>query len=578
MLTESRFTLFVLCLATSCSGAVGGSSSGGDDAAGGDGGSSGDGGDSAGGVVGKPVARNPTFELTCPGGKGPFIGSSPLTRLTNIEYNNTLADLFGPANVQKQGLPAEVIADGFNNDAVAQSPSTVLIENLEAAPVSITDANIDKAMGCQAASAADESGCLDQFFSTFAKRLFRRPLTSAEIARYKAFVSTLRKTDDFASSVRTLVRGMLQAPQFLYRVETGESASDKNPIKLSGYEVASRLSYLLWDTMPDADLFAAAEAGELDNAEGVAKQAMRMLGDARARSSMSEFVRQWLEYDRIDNNIGKKSATLFPKYTEATKAALSSGLRKFVEDAIWSSDTSLRDILSSKTAYVSESTSFIYGPNTSVSGTALKSVALDGGQRAGLLTQAGFLAGFGHETLQAPILRGIFVLDRLLCQPPPPPPVNVNTALADPPKGAGPTTLRQRIEMSHQKGACASCHKTIDAVGFGLENFDAIGQYRTIENTLPVDARGSISDTYDANGDFTGAVELAERLAKSEQVSECVTAKMFRYALSRGVQATDGCTISTLTDGMVQSGGDIKSMMVALVKSDSFRYRAPIAP
>ncbi|MDX2020849.1 MAG: DUF1592 domain-containing protein [Deltaproteobacteria bacterium] len=576
MLTESRFTLFVLCLATSCSGAVGGASSGGDDAAGGDGGSSGVGGDSAGGAVGKPVARNPTFDLACPAGVGPFIGSSPLTRLTNVEYNNTLADLFGPANVQKQGLPAEVIADGFNNDAVAQSPSTVLIENLEAAPITITDATIDKAVGCQAASAVEESACLDKFFSSFAKRLYRRPLTATEISRYKTFVSTLRKTDDFASSVRTLVRGMMQSPQFLYRAETGESASDKNPIKLTGYEVASRLSYLLWDTMPDADLFAAAEAGELDNADGIAKQTMRLMGDPRARGSVSEFVRQWLEYDRIDNNIAKKNATTFPKYTDATKAALSSGLRKFVEDAIWSSDTSLRDMLLSKKAYVSDASAFIY--NVGAPGAELKSMAVDNGQRAGLLTQAGFLAGFGHETLQAPILRGIFVLDRLLCQPPPPPPVNVNTALADPPKGAGPTTLRQRIEMSHQKGACASCHKTIDAVGFGLENFDAIGQYRTIENTLPVDARGSISDTFDANGDFNGAVELAERLAKSEQVSECVTAKMVRYALSRAVEPTDGCTISSLTDGMVQSGGDIKSMMLALVKGDSFRYRAPITP
>jgi hypothetical protein len=154
----------------------------------------------------------------------------------------------------------------------------------------------------------------------------------------------------------------------------------------------------------------------------------------------------------------------------------------------------------------------------------------------------------------------------------------VNTALADPPKGAAVTTLRQRIEASHHQGSCASCHTTIDAVGFGLENFDAIGQYRTVENTLPVNAHGSISDTFDANGDFNGALELSERLAKSEQVSECVTSKMFRYALSRAVEPMDGCTISSLTDGMVQSGGDIKSMMLALVKSDSFRYRAAITP
>ena len=202
---------------------------------------------------------------------------------------------------------------------------------------------------------------------------------------------------------------------------------------------------------------------------------------------------------------------------------------------------------------------------------------VDPTQRSGVLTQAGLMAGFAHETADAPVLRGVFVLSRLLCDAPKPPPAGIS-----PLKGGGPTdqpmTTRQRLELTHVNEACASCHDAIDGIGFAFGNYDAIGAWRTTDNGLPVDATGKLTGTRDVDGTFEGAVELGELLAESEQVQSCFARQWYRYALGAADKEIDACALRSTVERFRDSGNDLRELLIALVSSDAFRRRTNIEP
>jgi hypothetical protein len=325
--------------------------------------------------------------------------------------------------------------------------------------------------------------------------------------------------------------------------------------------------------MPDEALLAAAASGSLDNAGGVEAEARRMLADSRARNSVATFHSQWLRFEKMDNL--SKSDALFPDFDDRTAQSLRDSTARYLEHMFWEQGT-LDALLTDTTAFVNDDLAPIYGvesPGTS----ELTLVDVNPEQRSGVLTQAGLMAGFAHETADAPVLRGVFVLSRLLCDAPKPPPQGI-PPLTEGSVGDAPMTTRQRLELTHENAACASCHDSIDGIGFAFGNYDALGAWRETDNGLPVDAEGELTGTRDVDGTFVGAVALGSRLAESEQVQSCVAEQWYRYALGVAAQDVDACALRSTVETFRDSGNDLRELLIALVSSEAFRRRTIISP
>jgi hypothetical protein len=409
----------------------------------------------------------------------------------------------------------------------------------------------------------EDASCGRQFIETFGRRAFRRPLAAEELERYVAFFETQRTSSNFRVAARLVIQALLESPQFLYRLELEGAAGKRAP--LQPYELASRLSYGLWQTMPDETLLAAAEAGELATADEVEAQARRMLADPKARAMVFDFHRQWLDLDRL-MRVNKDNLT-YPQWNEALRLAMREETQRFIEDVIFDGDGKLRTLLSSSQTWVNPALATLYGA-PAVSGW--QKVTLDPAQRAGLLTHASFLAGHAHVINPSPVLRGVFAFDRVLCAPLPPP-VGINTTPPEISDFDMPTTNRQRYKQ-HQAPGCESCHKRIDSIGFALENYDAIGAFRTEENGLPIDARTELTGT-DVDGPIANGVELAHKLAGSAKVRRCYVNQWFRFTLGRGEEMDDASTLDWLDHHFVESGERVIDLIVAITRSDEFRTR-----
>lgn len=504
---------------------------------------------------------------------------SPLSRLTSPQYDNTLRDLFAPIAVPSVTLPASVAVEGFSNNAATQTPSAALIEALSANAIAVaTEAmkSKDTLLGCAPTTRAEEDQCAGDFVQRFARRAFRRPVEPAEVEDLIKLYTDLRldPTTDFAAAMTLVLEVVLQSPELVYRIETGDpSPTAADVVTLRPYEIASRLSYLLWSTMPDEALFAAAASGALATPEGIEKEARRMLADPRARAAVLGFHRAWLRFSKMDDLA--KDQTLFPGFTADTAEALRDSADRTVDWAFFE-DGKLDALLTDARAFVNDELAPIYGvapPGTS----ELTLVSVDPKQRSGILTHAGLMAGFAHQTADSPVLRGVWVLDRFLCSEPPPPPKGVNATLPAPTTSA-PTTTRDRFATQHEQGACASCHHIIDGIGFGFESYDAIGAYRTQENGLPIDASGWFSPGQgDLTGAFEGAVELGKKLVQSTTVHTCVASSWMRHALGVDHKGISEAGLRPVVEAFEASGLDMRELVVALTKSDAFRTR-PIKP
>ncbi|HMJ14808.1 MAG TPA: DUF1592 domain-containing protein, partial [Polyangiaceae bacterium] len=444
--------------------------------------------------TGLPQNCDPNQELAAP---------APLLRLTNREYQNSVRDLFPELSLPAAELPADNLDEGFDTLASAQALSPTLIEAYDkhaAAVAGAVSSQLARVLPCSQNGAAQEARCATEFLGKLLGRAYRRPPAADELARAQQLFDSARTSWGFAKAVELSVRGVLKTPQFLYRLETGTSDPERSSsLSLTGHEVASRLSYLFWDSMPDAELTRAAGAGELDTEAGIEQQAQRLLDDPRTRTALSTFHAQWLRFEKMRDL--KKSSADYPKFREATAASLRASAEQYVSYLFWQRGD-FRSFFTDTQAFVNDDLAWIYGLPPSGSATlALKEI--DKTQRAGILTLAGLLAGFAHETSDAPVLRGVFVLDRLLCDSPPPPPKGV-PPLQTEPGGGAPMTTREILEKTHVNSACVSCHDAIDGVGFGFGHYDAVGAYRTTERGQPVNASSELKGTLDADGKFTG--------------------------------------------------------------------------
>jgi hypothetical protein len=500
----------------------------------------------------------------------PEPGPSPLRRLTRFEYDNTLRDLLGPTVVgasPSADFPAEEVVDGFNNNASALGVSALLAERYHATALALaaratTPAELPRLLGCDPARGAEDT-CARTFIERFGRRAFRRPLTAAETQRFSALYQQAKTSWDFRTAIEVVLGATLQAPAFLYRVESPAAGP------VDGWELASRLSYLFWGTMPDEALFEEAARGRLGTPAAVEVQARRLLADPRARPQLRAFVSQWLHLEDVQGL--SKDVKVYPAFAPEVGPLLAEETHRFVESVFWEGDGKLRTLLTAPHSVRNGRLAQFYG-EPGPTGTFARA-ALDPTRRAGLLTQASFLASHAKPNDSSPIMRGTFVRHQLLCEHLPDPPDNVVITVPAPDPRL---TTRERFAQHASDPACAGCHALIDPVGLGFEHYDGVGRFRTSENGRPVDARGALHGT-DVPGPFEGAIELGAKLAGSGQVRGCAVKLWFRFAHGRTETEADGCALAELGRAFDASDGDLRELLVLLTRSPAFLQRSSTA-
>ncbi len=525
----------------------------------------------------EPIAESCTGEIEP--------GPSPLRRLTRIEYDNTVFQLLGDNSRPGRAFPPDEEAGGFDNQAAALSVSPVLAENYQSAAESLAATyaarQVERLDGC--AAPVDRETCAASaraFVQTFGLRAFRRPLSAAEVTLHTGLFAqgvALGEGDyDPQAGLSLIIEAMLQSPHFLYRVEFGRNpdAAPGEVVELSSYEMASRMSYLFWNTMPDQVLLDAAAADSLRGAEQIGEQARRLAVAPRAREAVRNFHRQWLGFDEIEHIASAgKSPAVYPDYDEHLLPLLQEEAEAFVEHVIFDGEGTMQALFTAPYSMMNAELAGFYGVS-GPAGEAFEPVELDSARYAGFMTQAGLLAHHAKPDGSSPIHRGLFVRERLLCQiPPPPPDVVPEAPLVD-----DTLTTRQQYAQHKEDPLCAGCHVLIDEIGFGFEQFDGLGRFRETQNGQAIDATGSFHSTVDIDGPFEGVVDMAHRMADSTQVRDCVVKQWFRFGHGRAETEADACTLDTLSLDFEASGRDIKSLLVALTQTDAFRYRRVVAP
>ena len=494
-------------------------------------------------------------------------GATPLQRLTRAEYANSVRDIFNLAQAPTSTLPSDETSGTFAINTGAVIDSLTLQQYLDSAGTVATAANMNSLLACNPnLSRAD---CGTQFITTMGRRIMRRPLASDEIATYQKLMSQFGAADVQAGA-RQVVQTMLISPYFLYKVEI--ESQDAAATSISAFELATRLSFALWSSTPDDELLDSAASNALLASDELQRQAARMMADARFKSGLRSFVIQWLALTQLPN--ATKDPLLYPSYNPTLATAM---LNETVDFSAWIIQTrngSMRDLMTLSSAPISPPLFAVYGLPMPAGNQNVQIVALNPRQRAGILTLSAFLTAQAHANQSAPVLRGKTVMTQVLCRDIPPPPANVSTAL---PVVTSGTTTRERLTAHVTNPACASCHQLFDPVGFGFENFDAIGAWRDTEGGQMVDAGGSYSDSSQATYRFSDPVELANGIATSADLAPCMALQWFRFSLSRNEAPEDASSLAAIQKQFAASDYNLRGLILSIVTSDAFRLHKPQA-
>ena len=501
--------------------------------------------------------------------------ASGLSRLTNVEYSQTVTDVLGePADAAtRYAFPSDPKEHGFDNNVSLLHISPAHGDRYAAAAEAIATntftAPARRAMILACDPAADAT-CLRTYIQRLGRRLYRRPVTDAETASLVKLASGLTPdaTDPYLGP-RTILEAMLQSPYFLFRVELGAPATGRSGVVgLDGFELATRLSYFLLGTTPDDALLDQAQNGKLSTPDGVTMVVQQMLGDQRVRGGVQRFYGQWLPLTLISgptadgDRIPHGDTTLAADMVEET--------RRFVDDVFWDSHGTVLDLLTAKYTFVNANLAKIYGLAAPAQAQAWQRVDFPAGMpRAGLLTQGTNLAAGSHGIKPSVTRRGEIVREQLLCQdiPPPPPGVNANVPPPMPGETEQQTFLRHTTDPT-----CASCHDLMDPIGLGLSGFDEIGAVRTKDtNGQPVSVQGRVAGL--TPPEFNGPIELTQKIAGTAEFKSCFARQLFRYVYGRAEVADDMPGIAELEQSFAGSAWDFPKGLSALVQSAGFRYR-----
>lgn len=537
-------------------GATGGTgTSGGVGGTGGSGGS-GTGGVGSGGTAGVPAAGGVTL-------------TTRVARLTHTQYRNTIRDLFGITDDLGAGLAPDAL-NGFTYDTSVDfrvdsrlGPQYRANAETLAARVVSDDAVFARVVPC----GATDAGCADTFITTFGRRAFRRPLAATETTRFRALfdqgVALVGSGDAFEDGVRLVVEAMLQSPQFLYRTEVGAQAGSDGLIALDSWELASRLSYVVWNTMPDPALFDLATNSGLTTSAVVRAQAERLLADPRATEKSVSFHAQSFGFDRYARITPDDDTYPLAPDNFSTRARDASD--RFIEE-VFTTNGGLAEILTAPYAFADSELAPLYGETASGGLTRLD---FDAGGRKGLLMQVGFLASNAYSVTTDPIHRGLFVLRNLLCRVIPEPPAGASE-MEPPATDTPPRNTREEVTLLTSPPTCSGCHSEINPPGFAFENFDAIGMLRTTENDVPVDTTGELPID-DRIVTFQNASELVDALAASPEAHLCYAGNWIQFAFGRRLSTEDMTTQRALT----QTPRGARALVAELTATPAFMKRLP---
>jgi hypothetical protein len=416
-----------------------------------------------------------------------------------------------------------------------------------------------------------EDACAQTFISTFGAKAFRHPLTPDESARLFAAFDSGRKLTDFKTGIQVVIETILQSAQFLYRVEFGVPPQPgQNVVKPTSYEMASRLSYLLWQSMPDDELRNAASQDKLSTTDAITAQVDRMIKDPKARAVVAHFNDLWFHIDEYDTI--EKDVSVFPGYAADIAPLMAEETHRFLDYVIWDGGGNLTSILTAPYSFLNAKLASYYGV-PGVTSSSFVRVDLDATQRAGLLTQGGLLSVLAKANQTSPVHRGKFVREQLLCDELPPPPPDV---IIKPPELSSTLTTRERFAEHSKSAACSGCHALMDPIGLTFENYDGSGRYRSTENGKAIDVSGEIANS-DVTGAFQGVTGLAQKLAASQKVKSCMARSWFRYAFGRAETNADACALALVEQKFKDSGYKITSLVAAVAQTDAFLYRPYIA-
>jgi hypothetical protein len=553
---------------TGQSGGAGGSGATGKGGTGGTtGGSGGSGG--GGGTSGKAGSGSGGSVSAGAGGAGGQVAASAALesgarRLTRTELDNAVRDLLGDDEGPAARFLAEDEFNPFDNDYTIQRASSALIDSLEAfadaaAARAVLPENRDTIVPCTP-SGPDDSACLEETIVSLGARLFRRPFTTADAQPYMALQAFATEDNpdvphDFYTAVELVLRSMLQDPEFLYRIESGTADTEPGVFRLSEYEMATRLSFLVWSSTPDQALLDAAAAGELLDPVARRAEAERLLADDRARTMVQRFHAMWLGYRAIPG-----TADLIQAFSLETNS--------LIDRVVFDDPTSYLDLFLSPETYLTTELADHYGLDQPSGGEGWVSYGSSG--RGGILSHGSVLAGFSKFSDTSPTQRGIFVQTRLLCNTVEPPPANVN--VDQPPASDDLVCKTDRYAAHRDTPSCAGCHSQLDPIGFGLEQYDVAGRFRTTDDgydECPLTGEGELPDY----GTFNGPAELGRLLVDSGEVESCFVQHLLSYVLGRPVKAEEASLVAALTGEFANQGYAATTLIADYAASDRFALR-----
>ncbi|MFL5306166.1 MAG: DUF1592 domain-containing protein [Polyangia bacterium] len=496
-----------------------------------------------------------------------------LRRLTRTQFRNAMSDVFGytvdistldtdswDSNMATVGAAVVVTSDqGAEqyNTAVENAVNAVFSDSTKRSQF----------IGCTPTGQSTDT-CLRGYIQKLGLRAWRRPLSSAELDQFGTLAaSTTTTLGSAVEGARWATVALFESPNFLYRPELGAPAAN-GAMRFSGYEMAGRLSFLIWNSLPDQTLMDDAGSGMLSTTDGIRAEATRMLGIAAGRESVGNFAEEYLRLDRIATQPKDPS---FPDYTPSLQTAMVRDVRDTWASVVFDDQTSVMDMFTTTKVVVNSDLAKLYGLDTAgLTPTTFQTKSLPAdGTRAGLLSKAGLLSEFANQQFGSPTLRGKFMRESLMCLTVPPPPKGVNQGAVDQPTDV-PMTRRQRLEAHRKDPSCAGCHALMDPLGLPLESFDAIGKYRTTDNGLPVDPSGAFDGQAVADAKGLGAV-----VSQSATVAQCLVRRYYTYAVGHAERDVDGSVLNAVATAFKASGFKMRDLILAVVTNDAFSTVTP---
>jgi hypothetical protein len=564
---------------------AGGTGAGGTGAGAGSGGTTGSAG-TGGGIAPPKVSGLGVFQAEC--AQSPItVGGTPVRRISRVEYNHMVRDLgLDPGNTQpaNQFVAEEKIDTGkagnFNTNSYARISGTLMNQQYLQAAEALAGAAVTN-LGGLVPCATRDAACAQTFITSFAGRAFRGQLDGDESAALLALYNTVSAQFDFATGIQAVIVSVLTSPRFLFVLEFGQpdATGTAKSVPLTPTELATRLALYLWRSLPDQTLLDAAAGGHLATASDVSAQATRMLADPKAKDALADFANQWLDIENMD---AVTKDTQFTKWTPAVAQDLhTETLTTFAATVL--GDGKYGALLTSTSSYVNGNLASFYGLGGNPTFAAPTAVSTATNPRVGILTHGSVLAAHAHTSLPSPTKRGRLIRQQILCEEVPDPPQSVNNEPIPPPPASLSSGTTRDAYLHHVSAntQCNGCHQYMDWLGFGFDGYDATGAAITKENGVNVDSSGMfvpLRATADLSGSFTGTADMIAQLAASQQVDQCFALEEIRYALLRAETDADACSAQQIYQAFAASNFDLKALIGAVVSSNSFMYRTPVAP